>query len=186
MLKALAVLSLPGILAGGFAFGTSTLVGRDPAPTQWVVWGGEAFSNPGELAQWLRARGLAYETWAARHPNAAARLEGRRPPQVVTETVTPRAAASQAPSEKPKPQNETPAGTEAVAAPPPGSSSEGPAAMLLTIAILAAALALVTLASLPLVLLQRIRIPAFLQEHRPELAAAGISMAVGLSAAHLL
>lgn len=181
MLKALAVLVLPGLLAGGFAVGTGTLVGRDPPPSQWVVWGGDAFSTPDEIASWLRARGFTYETWAERHPSAAARLEGREPPQPAPEAVA--AEAAPASGDETAPRRETaPAPTPA--APPPGTSSGGQEAMLL-VAILGFAAALVTLASFPVILLQRLRVPTLLREHRPELAAVGVSLAIGLGAASL-
>ncbi|HUG36663.1 MAG TPA: hypothetical protein VML54_06915 [Candidatus Limnocylindrales bacterium] len=180
MLKALALLSLPGILAGGFAFGTSTLVGRDPAPTQWVVWGGEAFSNPGELAGWLRARGLTYETWSARHPNAAARLEGREPPQVETAKAAP-ATEPEAPAAGPS-EESVGAGAAGAGLPSP---TQGMGVLLVTAALLTLAGSLVALASLPVAFVQRLKLPPLLLEHRPQLAGIGISMAIGLGAAHL-
>jgi hypothetical protein len=48
-----------------------------PAAADAVRWSGRTFASQGDLAAWLSARGAKYETWAERHPPAAARLEGR-------------------------------------------------------------------------------------------------------------
>jgi hypothetical protein len=44
--------------------------------TPGVVWAGRVFVDQ-EAAAWLRARGVSYEIWAARHPVAAAQLDAR-------------------------------------------------------------------------------------------------------------
>jgi hypothetical protein len=50
-----------------------------PATEPLLVWGGESFNSRVEFEAWLVPRGGSYEAWAAKHPAAAARLEGRFP-----------------------------------------------------------------------------------------------------------
>lgn len=46
-----------------------------PSPPQpqakGIVWGGRTFVDLAEFSRWLRARGVAYEVWALRHPTRA-------------------------------------------------------------------------------------------------------------------
>jgi hypothetical protein len=42
-----------------------------------VVWAGRVFVDRQGVERFLESRGADYDTWAARHPVAASRLEGR-------------------------------------------------------------------------------------------------------------
>jgi hypothetical protein len=42
-----------------------------------VVWAGRVFVDRAGVERFLKSRGADYEAWAARHPIAASRLEGR-------------------------------------------------------------------------------------------------------------
>jgi hypothetical protein len=42
-----------------------------------VVWAGHVFVDRQGVERFLESRGADYDTWAARHPIAASRLEGR-------------------------------------------------------------------------------------------------------------
>lgn len=42
-----------------------------------LVWDGKTFTNQAQFAAWLAARGGSYATWAGKHPDASAQLEGR-------------------------------------------------------------------------------------------------------------
>ena len=195
MLRVLAILSLPAVLAGVLSLGASKLVG-DPPPAQWIIWGGTAFSNPASFAEWLERRGFSYREWADDHPAAAARLEGREAPEADAAPDGPPAAAAAA--TKAKPQRATQGlassrsasaaqastGTRARSTPEQGHSSGGASLMLLALVVVA--VALVALASLPIPMLEAIRAPNILAEHRLELAVTGASIALGMGAAQLL
>jgi hypothetical protein len=74
---AAAIALVPGV-AVGYAAGAK--VGPfKPGPEPLLVWGGESFNSRVEFEAWLVLRGGSYQTWAARHPTAAAKLEGRLP-----------------------------------------------------------------------------------------------------------
>jgi hypothetical protein len=82
------------LTAAAVAAGGADAAAVDAAERRALVWGGELHSGPESLARWLAARGAEYEEWAERHPEAAARLEGREeePPQRTeppTEPVVP-------------------------------------------------------------------------------------------------
>jgi hypothetical protein len=75
-------LFLVPLLAAGFAFGLATAateLTNGPAPKSLpptsIVWSGRVFSSTRELTIWLRARGMAYRTWAAVNPASASVLE---------------------------------------------------------------------------------------------------------------
>lgn len=55
-----------GAVGGAAGVGTSGSGG--------VVWGGQTFYTRAALGSWLAARGSNYQTWAANHPTAAAKL----------------------------------------------------------------------------------------------------------------
>lgn len=182
MLRALSFFLIPTVLAGALAFGTTALVSSEPPSTWWVNWGGESFSSRGQLRGWLRAHGHSYRGWAANHPFAAARLEGRDAPAPETRRV---------PAAKPKPK--TPQSTAEprvaarrlqVAARDRQDASIADSLILLMLVVVA--VALVATAALPIPLLRAIRAPDLVDEHRLELATAGVSIAIGMAAAQLL
>lgn len=176
MLKSLATLALTTVFVGGLGFGATTLVGNEPPATRWVDWGGQSFSSPGQLRMWLRGRGVSYRKWAKNHPSAAARLEGREPPP-----RRPTRGESAPASAAPKKAAPKTAPVAAAARPGPSIADRLILALLATCAA-----ALVALAVLPIPLLRAIRAPALVDEHRFELATAGVSIAIGMAAAQLL
>lgn len=58
-----------------------TLPTTEKRPT--LVWANREFRSKGELEDFLRSRGVDYETWAARHPGAAPWPTGARDRDVV-------------------------------------------------------------------------------------------------------
>jgi hypothetical protein len=53
-------------------------VKSDPSPPGQagaLVWGNGVFANKLELEAWLRIRGVSYESWARKHPNAVKLLK---------------------------------------------------------------------------------------------------------------
>lgn len=67
-------------LAPGAAIGYAAGAQVGPfAPAPLLVWSGESFNNRADFEAWLDVRGGSYAGWAAKHPAAAAKLEGRRP-----------------------------------------------------------------------------------------------------------
>jgi len=176
VLKSLATLALTAVLVGALGFGATTLVGNEPPATRWVDWGGQSFSSSGQLRQWLSGQGLSYRKWARNHPSASARLEGREfRPRRATRGEPRRASAAPA-----KAAQKTP--PVAVAARPGPSIAD----RLILLLLATCAVALVALALLPIPLLQAIRAPAVVDEHRFELATSGVSIAIGMAAAQLL
>ena len=176
MLKSLATLALTMVFVGALAFGATTVVGNEPPATPWVHWGGKSFSSPGQLRMWLSGRGVSYREWAKDHPSAAARLEGREPPRRRATRGEPR-PASAAPA---KAAQKTP---PVAAAARPGQSI---ADRLILLLLATCGAALVALAVLPIPFLRAIRAPALVDEHRFELATAGVSIAIGMATAQLL
>jgi hypothetical protein len=73
---AVAVLTLVPGVAVGYAAGAK--VGPFK-PEPLLVWGGESFNGRVEFEAWLVVRGGSYQDWAAKHPDAAAKLERRLP-----------------------------------------------------------------------------------------------------------
>jgi hypothetical protein len=173
-MRLVATLSLPALLVSVLILASTTSAEFETASAQTIVWDGRTFSKPEALAAWLRARGLGYQAWAQTHPKAAARLEGReQPPSATPPTASPAAARVAIP-------------IRARAAPAPADSSRGVGATLLVPALAALAGALLVLALLPALHLRRTRLPGALEEHQPELAGAGIAIAIALAAAHLI
>lgn len=89
-------------VAGVVAVAVASALAQSPTAADGVLWGDRMFKTDGELAVWLSARGVAYEHWAERHPEAAAQLEGRppaapvrRPPSEIRRT-TPEQGGTQA------------------------------------------------------------------------------------------
>jgi hypothetical protein len=79
-LRALAVIVLAPAFALGAVAGAVGIVGRPAQPTAGpasLVWAERVFPTRNSFDTWLRARGASYETWAARHPSAAAAFGGR-------------------------------------------------------------------------------------------------------------
>jgi hypothetical protein len=157
------ITGLAFLAAGMSAAGAST------DPSQSVRWGKRTFTRPAEFAAWLRARGLAYQTWAEQHRAAAARLEGRLP-RLVEQPVT-----------EPEPQEPAPVASETTA-----SNDDGHATRTASFALLALAATLLAGSAAPLLILKRLRTPAVLLEHRLEFAGAGVSIALGLGISYLL
>ena len=179
MLKPLATLALTAVVVGALGFGATTLVGDEPPVTRWVNWGGQSFASPGQLRQWLGGRGLSYREWARNHPSAAARLEGRELPPRRATRAEPRPASA-------APAQAAPAQAAQKAAPVAARPGPSIADRLILLLLATCAVALVALAALPTPLLQAIRVPALVNEHRLELATAGVSIAIGMAAAQLL
>jgi LPXTG-motif cell wall-anchored protein len=70
-MKVLAALVLPAVLTIAFVYAGVRLIGPTPATevhAKGITWGGRTFANRGELAHWLRARGVNYKVWARNHP----------------------------------------------------------------------------------------------------------------------
>jgi hypothetical protein len=176
VLKSLATLALTAVSVGALGFGATTLVGNEPPATRWVDWGGTSFASPEQFRQWLSYQGLSYRTWARNHPSAAARLEGRELPPRRATRGEPRPASAAAAKAAPK------------AAPVAAAARPGPsiADRLILLLLATCAAALVALAVLPTRLLWAIRAPALVDQHRFELATAGVSIAIGMAAAQLL
>lgn len=79
--RVLAALILPVAVLLPVAYVGHRLSGQDlPLPQRptAIVWGDRVFTTRADLASWLRARGVRYETWARRHP-ALARPRVARP-----------------------------------------------------------------------------------------------------------
>ena len=192
MLRLLALLCLPALLAGVLSLATSKLVSPQEQPQQWVIWDGTAFSNPAAFGVYLRAHRQSYGDWAQSHPAAAARLEGRPPPPGKTARQDPRAAASkpQAPAPAKAPSGDarsissSRSGETAEAAASRDASARG-AAMVLVL-LLGVAILVVGVASLPQPLLQALKAPVILVEHRLELTAVGGAILLGMAVAQLL
>jgi hypothetical protein len=59
----------------GVVYLGAQLFNGPPQPSQpqarGIVWGGRTFVDLAEFGRWLRARGVAYEVWALRHPTRA-------------------------------------------------------------------------------------------------------------------
>jgi hypothetical protein len=141
------------------------------AAADGVRWNGQTFVRQGDLAAWLSARGARYETWADRHPPAAARLEGRghaRPTSPTTRQVSDIVVRS---------AREAPAPTHRAAAaarPPVGALPLLPLLLAPVAGLLLVLLALTVPAP-------RAAHASRLGAHRLGLAAAGASIAVGCS-----
>jgi hypothetical protein len=181
VLKSLATLALTAVYLGALGFGATTLIGNEPPATRWVDWGGTSFSSPEQLRQWLSYQGLSYRKWARNHPSAAARLEGRElPPRRATQGE-PRPASAVAAKAAPAKAAQEAAPVAAAARPGPSIADR-----LILLLLATCAAALVALAVLPTRLLWAIRAPALVDQHRFELATAGVSIAIGMAAAQLL
>jgi hypothetical protein len=61
------------VWAGTRAWASDKPAGRS-IPAKDFVWGDRVPLSKAMLAQWLRAHGGSYSTWASRHPAAALRL----------------------------------------------------------------------------------------------------------------
>jgi hypothetical protein len=134
-----------------------------------VQWGGRQFSSPTSLTAWLEARGLSYDRWAANHPGAAARLEARGGGEVL-------GGSRRSDHAREEPITLTP-----VKLAPESAST---AAAILLGALAAVSTALLALAVLPS--LARWRLPEVLARSQPELAGAGIAVALAAGIAYLL
>lgn len=66
------VLVLPAAMVLGLAYVETRVVDNSPPAShpqaRGVVWAGRTFVDRGQLARWLRSRGVRYRIWAQRHP----------------------------------------------------------------------------------------------------------------------
>ena len=166
-MKTLAALGVVLAMAAGTGPAMETTPGEQSP--DGVRWGGAEFFAPGELSDWLRGRGLNYQTWAGNHPGAAARLERPAEPELTT-TI-----ADVGPLSPPE-------GAATVSEPASRDLSE----WLLIAGLGGLASALLVLASLPALHLRRANVPLVLVEHQPHLAGAGLAVGVALFAAYLI
>lgn len=134
-----------------------------PTTRHPVEWDGRSFSVSADLAAWLRARGATYETWAERHPTAAARLEALDPE-----------GASGATNELEEPVGRI-AGDD-LSTPNIWSSTSGKVA----VAFFVLALSLLLVPVVPRSIFARAQAEA-VWERRLDLAAVGLAVAAGLA-----
>jgi 2-amino-4-hydroxy-6-hydroxymethyldihydropteridine diphosphokinase len=134
-----------GVLQLALLPGAQAVTPAPPADedTASVLWGGVEHPDRASLEAWLTARGVSYELWAERHPDAAALLEEQG--EVVGQDVEtePEAQAEEEPAEV-----EAEAEQPEAAAEREGGGRLGPAAVLpglVVLALLAAAGAAVVL-----------------------------------------
>ena len=146
--------------------------GGHPQVPSALSWGGKAFHDPHGLAEWLRERGLSYETWARNHPFAAARLESREQ------------GLSSAPAPAPLPVNSPPA--VVVTLPPSEPAPRDVANLLLMSGLAALSGILLLLALLPLPHFPRVRVPGVVETRQAELAGAGVAIAIAAGIAYFL
>ena len=179
MLKLFLTLLFPTILVGGLSFATTKLVSPERPGAAWVNWGGQSFSAPGELRSWLRTHGSSYQRWAANHPAAAARLEGRPPPREAA------AEAPEKPSEAPRATDPSAAAERDTSA-ARGRASPSIASSVVLVGLVLLAVGMIAIAAVPVPVLFALNAPVVVHEHRTELAAAGAAIAVGMLAARLL
>ena len=67
------------VVAVAVAFGSGSVrIGDDPETS--IPWGDRVIETPEELSSWLAARGVTYEEWARKHPDAALQIETGAPP----------------------------------------------------------------------------------------------------------
>lgn len=83
--EVLIALLCSAVIVLGIAHFRTLLFDASPPPSQpqarGIVWGGRTFVDLAAFARWLRSQGVAYETWALRHPTRAG-IAPLRPPAV--------------------------------------------------------------------------------------------------------
>jgi len=164
------IVVVAAVLLGSVLLGAPAALAESGESPRTLRWGGQEFSTPAGLAAWLQSRDLSYTRWAANHPSAAARLEGRALDAGGPATV------------KPSPSAASPT----TPAPPAAETTRSPAAALLIAALLVLAAGLLVAAAAPPHLLAFLRAPEAVHDRRTELAATGAALALALGAAYVL
>lgn len=165
-----------GVLAFGIAVLITVVISATASGTghsgPGVRWGGHLFASPAGLQTWLGERGASYDAWVLRHRLAAARLEGRPPPE---RKATPSAVPAQAAAaQSTKPAAAT--GTMPTS-PRPAVAHGGSGDGYLVWLLVAVALGAIVLAVAPL---PSLHWSEPVRAHRLDIAAAGLAVLIGL------
>jgi hypothetical protein len=170
LVRILLILAVPAVAV----FGLGSLMGTFDGPVdrageaQAMVWADRVFTTKPQLSNWLEARGIAYEVWVDRHPGVAPWEPKPKPKPAAPEKVASAPAAPKSPSGSD--------GRFSVSLPISTTT--------LFVALLTGlgALLLATSALPPVVLLStgHARVGVLVVDRRAEIAAAGLSLLVGV------